>query len=196
MESVAYRAVLRLVKLLNVALMTAMALVFWCNCYADGTWSQTGILVGCIFCILYMTYGRIYESFLISLVRITEMVYSQALALLMSDGILYLVLSLMARGLVPVVPMVGLFMAQLLISVCWSVCAHKWYFSVFPPKRTAIIYDRGRDVGKLIGAYGLSKKFDVKRTVTVEECLSGDFKVLRGMQTVFLCGISSHERNH
>ena len=84
MESVAYRAVLRLVKLLNVALMTAMALVFWCNCYADGIWNQTGTLVGCIFCILYMTYGRIYESFLISLVRITEMVYSQALALLMS----------------------------------------------------------------------------------------------------------------
>ena len=195
MESVAYRAVLRLVKLLNVALMTAAALLFWCKCYADGTWSQTGTLVGCIFCILYMTYGRIYESFLISLVRITEMVYSQALALLMSDGILYLVLSLMDKGLVPVVPMVGLFMSQLLISVCWSVCAHKWYFAVFPPKRTAIIYDRGRDVGKLIGAYGLSKKFDVKRTVTLDECLSDDFKVLRGMQTVFLCGISSHDRN-
>ena len=195
MESVAYRAVLRLVKLLNVALMTAAAMYVWCTWYADNTWSQTGLLVGCIFCILYMTYGRIYESFLISLVRITEMVYSQALALLMSDGILYLVLSLMAKGLVPVVPMVGLFMSQLLISVCWSVCAHKWYFVVFPPKRTAIIYDRGRDVGKLIGAYGLSKKFDVKRTVTLEECLSGDFKVLRGMQTVFLCGISSHERN-
>ena len=195
MESFAYRAVLRLVKLLNVALMTAAAVYVWCTWYADSTWSQTGVLVGCIFCILYMTYGRIYESFLISLVRITEMVYSQALALLMSDGILYLVLSLMAKRLVAVMPLLGLFAGQLLISVCWCVCAHKWYFAVFPPKRTAIIYDRGRDVGKLIGAYGLSKKFDVKRTVTVEECLSGDFKVLRGMQTVFLCGISSHERN-
>ena len=195
MESFAYRAVLRLVKLLNVALMTAAAVYVWCTWYADSIWSQTGLLVGCIFCILYMTYGRIYESFLISLVRITEMVYSQALALLMSDGILYLVLSLMAKHLVAVMPLLGLFAGQLLISVCWCVCAHKWYFAVYPPKRTAIIYDRGRDVGKLIGAYGLSKKFDVKRTVTVEECLSGDFKVLRSMQTVFLCGISSHERN-
>ena len=195
MESVAYRAVLRFVKLLNVALMTALAAGAWCLCYADGIWGQTGLLVAVIFCVLYMTYGRIYESFLISLVRITEMIYSQTLALLMSDGILYLVLCLMAHRLVSPVGVLGLFAAQLLVAVLWSVCAHKWYFAVFPPKRTAVIYDRGRDVGSLIGAYGLSKKFDVKRTVTLEECLEGDFQVLDRMETVFLCGISSHDRN-
>ena len=195
MESVAYRAVLRFVKLLNVALMTALATAAWCLFYADGNWSQTGLLVAVIFCVLYMTYGRIYESFLISLVRITEMIYSQTLALLMSDGILYLVLCLMAHRLVSPVGVVGLFAAQLLVAVLWSVCADKWYFAVFPPKRTAVIYDRGRDVGSLIGAYGLSKKFDVKRTLTLEECLEGNFQVLDRMETVFLCGISSHDRN-
>ena len=195
MESVAYRAVLRFVKLLNVALMTALAAGAWCLCYAGGIWSQTGLLVAVIFCVLYMTYGRIYESFLISLVRITEMIYSQTLALLMSDGILYLVLCLMAHRLVSPVGVLGLFAAQLLVAVLWSVCAHKWYFAVFPPKRTAVIYDRGRDVGSLIGAYGLSKKFDVKRTLTLEECLEGNFQVLDRMETVFLCGISSHDRN-
>ena len=195
MESTTYRAVLRIVKLMNLALMTAAALCCWCLSYAHNGWDQTGLLVGVIFCVLYMTYGRIYESFLISLVRITEMVYSQALALLMSDGILYLVLSLMERRLVAVMPILGLFACQLMLSVVWSVCAHKWYFSVFAPKRTAVIHDRGRDVGELIGTYGLSKKFEVCRTATLEECLEGNFAVLEGMQTVFLCGISSHDRN-
>ena len=195
MESTTYRAVLRIVKLLNLALMTAAALCCWCLCYAHNGWDQTGLLVGVIYAVLYMTYGRIYESFLISLVRITEMVYSQALALLMSDGILYLVLSLMERRLVAVMPILGLFAVQLVISVLWSVCAHKWYFAVFAPKRTAVIHDRGRDVGELIGTYGLSKKFEVCRTATLEECLEGNFAVLEGMQTVFLCGISSHDRN-
>jgi exopolysaccharide biosynthesis polyprenyl glycosylphosphotransferase len=113
----------------------------------------------------------------------------------MSDGILYLVLSLMERRLVAVLPILGLFTVQLVISVLWSVCAHKWYFAVFAPKRTAVIHDRGRDVGELIGTYGLSKKFEVCRTATLEECLEGNFAVLEGMQTVFLCGISSHDRN-
>jgi exopolysaccharide biosynthesis polyprenyl glycosylphosphotransferase len=92
-------------------------------------------------------------------------------------------------------PILGLFAVQLVISVLWSVCAHKWYFAVFAPKRTAVIHDRGRDVGELIGTYGLSKKFEVCRTATLEECLEGNFAVLEGMQTVFLCGISSHDRN-
>jgi len=195
MESVTYRAALRAVKLLNMLLMTMAAVCCWCLCYADNAWSRTHLLVGLIYFILYMTYGRIYESFLISLVRITEMVYSQALALLMSDGILYLVLCLLARRLVPLLPVLGLFGVQLGISVVWCVLAHRWYFAAFSPKRTAVIHDRGRDVAELIGTYGLRKKFDVQRTVTVEECLSGGFAVLDGMQTVFLCGISSHNRN-
>lgn len=196
MESVAYRAVVRGVKLLNLGLMTAAAVLCWRLCYAGPTaGSMTGLLIGVVFFVLYMTYGRIYESFLLSLVRITALVYSQALALLMSDGLLYVVLCLMERRLVAVLPVLGLFAVQLVLSVLWSVCAHKWYFSVFPAKRTAVIHDRGRDVGELIHTYGLSKKFDVRRTVPVEECLRGNFAVLDGMQTVFLCGISSHNRN-
>ena len=196
MESVAYRAVVRGVKLLNLGMMTAAAVLCWRCCYAGPVaGSMTGLLIGVVFFVLYMTYGRIYEGVLLSLVRITELVYSQALALLMSDGLLYVVLCLMERRLVALVPVLGLFVVQLVLSVLWSVCAHKWYFSVFPAKRTAVIHDRGRDVGELIHTYGLSKKFDVRRTVPVEECLRGNFAVLDGMQTVFLCGISSHNRN-
>ena len=196
MESLTYRATLRGVKLLNMALMTAAAVVCWQHFYAGRSASgMTGLLIGVIFFVLYMTYGRIYESFLISLVRITEMVYSQTLALLMTDGIIYVVLCLMERRLVAILPVICLLAVQFALSVIWSVLAHKWYFATFPAKRTAVIYDRGRDVGKLIGTYGLRKKFRVRRTATAEECLSGDFAVLEDIQTVFLCGLSSHERN-
>ena len=101
----------------------------------------------------------------------------------------------MQRRLVSPLSMLALFAGQLVISAVWCVCAHKWYFAVFPAKKTAVIHDRGRDVGDLIGTYGLSKKFEVCRTATLEECLEDEFRVLDGMQTAFLCGISSHERN-
>ena len=195
MESFAYRARLRLVKLLNVAMMTAAALLCWRQCFGSEATTGTAALVGVIFLVLYMTYGRVYDSFLISLVRITEMIYSQALALLMSDGLLYLIICLMQRRLVSPLPVLALFFGQLVISTVWCVCAHRWYFSTFPAKKTAVIHDRGRDVGDLIGTYGRSKKFEVCRTAPVEECLEDEFRLLEGMQTAFLCGISSHERN-
>ena len=70
MESVAYRTVLRAVKLLNMLLMTAAAVFVWQRFYAaDAPSPMSGLLIGVVFFVLYMTYGRIYESFLISLVR-------------------------------------------------------------------------------------------------------------------------------
>ena len=104
MESFTYRARLRLVKFINIAIMTAAALICWLHSFAQLPDVGASALVSVIFLALYMTYGRIYDSFLISLVRITEMVYSQALALVMSDGIFYLVVCLMDRRLVSLVP--------------------------------------------------------------------------------------------
>ena len=40
----------------------------------------------------------------------------------------------------------------------------------------------------------LSKKYDVKMTLNVEECLN-DLSLLDGMQSVFISGVHSHERN-
>jgi len=196
MESVTYRAVLRLVKLMNVALMTLAFVLCWQLSYCrDLTAHSTTALMGLIFFVLYMTYGRIYESFLISLVRIAEMIYSQALALIMTDFLIYLVLSLLEHRLVAVGPIVLLLAGQLCLSLLWSVAAHRWYFASFAPKRTVIVHHRGRGVEELISTYGLSKKFNVCSTVTVEECLQSGFSVLEGMETVFLCGVGSHERN-
>ena len=47
---------------------------------------------------------------------------------------------------------------------------------------------------KLINEYGMDQKYKVEQTMSVEECLS-DLSRLDGMQTVFLSGVHSHERN-
>jgi exopolysaccharide biosynthesis polyprenyl glycosylphosphotransferase len=46
----------------------------------------------------------------------------------------------------------------------------------------------------LIEDYGLTKKFDVQKTASVEECLS-DLSMIDDMGVVFLSGIHSHDRN-
>lgn len=48
--------------------------------------------------------------------------------------------------------------------------------------------------GKLINEYGLDQKYDVQVTLSVSECLA-DLSILDGMETVFVSGVHSHERN-
>ena len=189
---------LRIVKLLNVFVMALPFAVCWFVYYGQkidmpfddiGNW-----LILFLFVVLYFTYGRIYDAFLVSLNRITEMIYSQALAVIVSDGVMYVISCLVARRLLNVLPLMLVFGLQLLFSVVWSLLAHHWYFSCFDPRRSIIVYDRNRGIKDLIDEYGLNKKFDVQKRLTIDECLK-DLSQLDSAQNVFLAGVHSKERN-
>ncbi len=199
MESLSYRVTLRIAKTINILMVTAPVLAVWLLRYGVDAGLESDWRLLCIaaafFVILYVTYGRIYGSFYISMVRISEMVYSQCLAMIMSDGLMYVILCLMCRRPLAILPMAAVLIIQVLLSIFWCVAAHKWYFRTFPPKRTAIVYDHGESVDALIGAYGLRKKYNVLLSVPAKQCIADDYKEIFGMETVFLCGIHSRDRN-
>lgn len=189
---------LRIVKIFNVVLMTAPFILAWYTYYGDrivspfyrkGNW-----IVVLLFIILYVIFGRTYDAFLVSYNRISEMIYSQMLSVLIADFIMYIVVSLLAKTFLPVWPMILSVIVSLCLSIAWSIFAHNWYFHTFRPRRTTIIWDQRKGLDKLIDSYGLEKKFEIRRTISVEECLN-DLNVLKGMQAVFLSGVHSHDRN-
>lgn len=199
METLSYKLKLRTVKLLNIILVAIPILLCWIHSYShlDGfynEWKTIGLVMA-IFIALYITYGHIYGSFYLSMVRISEMLYSQCLSLILSDGIMFIILCLIRQGLVDIKPMIITFGVQICISVIWCVIAHIWYFKKFPAKKTIIVYDHGENIENLIGAYGLRKKFDVKAAIDVDDCICDKFHALEGMETVFLCGTHSRDRN-
>lgn len=190
---------LRSVKVLDALLLTVPFAVCWHFAYAKQTaapfYFRGNVLVIAIFFILYVTYGRIYEGFRLALNRISELVYSQGLALLLSDLILYLVTWLLTKRLPNPLPLLLTFLVQLALAAVWCVLAHRWYAAAFPPLRTAILYDERKNMEQLIAEYGLDKRFDIRQNLPVGECLAQSFAPLDGVQTVFLCGVHSNERN-
>ena len=80
------------------------------------------------------------------------------------------------------------------MSAIWSYAAHKWYFSHYPAMSTMIVYDMREGMEELIQEYGFEKKFSVQKTLFVDECLN-NLSVLAEVETVFLSGIHSHDRN-
>ena len=86
-----------------------------------------------------------------------------------TDGILYIVICLMARRLCNLLPGIAAIVGQIMMATLWARCAHTWYFRTFPPQPTAVVYDVRHGLEKLINEYGLSKKYDVKMTLNVED---------------------------
>ena len=151
-------------------------------------------MVVALFFILYILFCRIYDGFLISINRISEIVYSQALASVISDFLLYVVICLLSKRLVNPLPLFGALVVQVLLSGLWAYYAHRWYFSKFPAKRTAVIYDVREGLERLVEEYGLEKKFKIQIAMNVQQALANK-ELLNRMETVFLSGIHSHDRN-
>ena len=162
-----------------------MALPF----YDRGNW-----VVVALYAVLYMIFGRVYGGFWISLNRISESVYSQALAVMMTSGIMYVVTVLLERQLPSIWPVIAAFAVQLILSGLWSMAAHVAYYILFPATKTIIVYDERQGMEKLIQDYGFEKKFTVIKTLTVENCIA-NIDLLHNAQTVFVSGVHSHERN-
>lgn len=189
---------LRLIKVLNIICLTIPFAGCWYGYYSgqmkDGFYNKGNILMIALFMFVYFLFARIYNAFLISINRISEMIYSQVLAALITDGISYLIIALLVKGFPNIMPGVMAIAGQIVMSLIWCFLAHRWYFRSFPPQKTMIVYDVREGMEKLIDQYDLECKFEVTEILQVTDVIN-HLERLNTIETVFLSGIHSHERN-
>lgn len=190
--------ILRMTKLLDAVLVTIPFAMCWYLYYAKRVaspyYAMGDYLVVALFFVLFIIFGRVYDAFLMSMQSISEIIYEQFLAAAVSDFIMYVVIWLLSKHLPNILPGVAALVGQVIMASIWAYNAHHAYFKTFPPQATAVIYDTRRGMERLIGKYGLDAKYKVVSTATAGECIE-NLSMLDGINTVFLSGIHSHDRN-
>ena len=190
--------ILRIIKIMDAVLMTVPFALCWYLYYAKHIaspfYAKGDYLVMALFFVLFVIFGRVYDAFLMSMQRISEIVYAQFLAVAVSDFIMYIVIWLLSKHLPNILPGVAALIGQVILAAVWAYNAHHAYFKIFPPQATAVIYDTRHGIEKLIGKYGLDTKYKVVLTATADECIA-NLAMLDGVSTVFMSGIHSHDRN-
>ena len=190
--------ILRIIKALDAVLMTVPFALCWYLYYAKHIaspfYAKGDYLMVALFFVLFIIFGRVYDALLMSMQRISEIVYAQFLAVAVSDFIMYIVIWLLSKHLPNILPGVAALIGQVILAAVWAYNAHHAYFKIFPPQATAVIYDILQGMEKLIGKYGLDDKYKVVLTATADECIA-NLAMLDGVSTVFMSGIHSHDRN-
>lgn len=156
-------------------------------------------LIILLFIVVYLLCASAYQVFQIQIFRIQELVYSQALALIVTDFVMFIIIWLMNFSFPNVLPMLLVLALQMCLAVLWAYLAHKWYFFRFKPAKTMVIYDmRKGEVDKLLKRDGLDIRFDVVSIRHISEFDRFDNKdcaLFKEIETVFLSGVHSHDRN-
>lgn len=183
----------------NILLVTGAFWLCWSYFYASQIthpfYYVGNLIMVFLFGLFYYFTSHLYNGYSLPISRIYELVYSQALAALISDGILYLITILINRRYISFFPFVPTFLLQFFLITLWTVAAHQWYFREFPPKKTVVILGQSQNVDKLVKQYGMDVHFDVQSVVPVEECLKDIPGTIGQAEVVFCCGLRSHNRN-
>ena len=181
-QNVFHKLQLEILNAIDLLLLTMTYGICWYAYYGDEIFTPfydlgNEIMVA-LFAILYYFISHLYHGYRVSISRISDLVYSQTLAVFFADAMMYVITILLNRHLINPIPLGLVFLVQFALIIGWCTFAHHWYFRKFPPKKTVIILGEGREVNPLIKRYGMDIHFEVIRTLTSEECLSNCIRIL------------------
>ena len=125
-------SIIRFFKFINLAVITWIFFHVWSISYskaiASAFYIKGELFVAALFAFLYLNLIRAYDGFQVPISRISELVYSQALAILISNIAMYVVTFLLNKGFPKVLPFVGIMVLQLLFALIWCVLIKRWYY--------------------------------------------------------------------
>lgn len=190
------------VQLILIAVNTAIFAGVWYFYYADRLYrpfyAKGDYAVILLFALAYSLLARLYGGFALTISRITELIYSQGVALLISYGFMFLVTGLLMRRWPNPLPLLLAWGVSCLAAFLWARPANTACNRICPPARTILIYknEEAHKNGREI-IHNLSWRFRLEEEICADQATPRicEQVLQSGVDTVMLCGIASSQRN-
>ena len=140
-----HRVLVRFVKLLDVAAVTAVFAWIWTRFYQNQVYGVPFYYWGNFYAVLYFTLARVYRGFLLHLSRISELIYSQFLAAGITSALMYIVLYLLFRKLPAVPPMLLCLAMDRAVITIWTIAPTAGTADILQKRRPLSSTTRWRD---------------------------------------------------
>lgn len=189
---------LRSIKLISMIITILLFAAYahnFCSSTAATRESLPLPIITILYSILILSFSRTYNSYLVGAYRVSELVYSQGLTHLFSGGVLYIFMSALARKMLNPLPLVILLFLQTLWSLLWSYSANKIYSAIYPPMKTAILYQSDEDLAKLQQIKYFTTKFSIQSFIRDPQESEELYRSVIGNTAIFMVGVPTELRN-
>lgn len=189
------KSIMLFVKIMIISAVTVGFIQVWITGYVESLFSNKGNYVVILSYVLLITvFSSLYGAFKIGIHRIHEIIYSFSLAIVFTNAIMFLELSLIAREIVDIFPMIiGIVYQVIVVSIC-AFCANTIYFKLYPPRRVIAIF--GDDVSgiDLIQKMGkISDRFNIERGLNINHTNMEQIKKqIDKYEAVLICGVDKN----
>ena len=189
------KTVMLSIKILLVAAITLGFIETWNSSYVDTLFSKNGNYVVIFsYVLIFVTFSSLYGAFNIGVSRLHETIYSFSLAVVFTNFVMYLELSLIARELVAVPPMLVGIVYQIIVVFAGSYCANTIYFKLYSARRMVAIFSDEQTGFELINKMSrISKRFRIECGVNAKTTDIADIKkLIDRYEAVVICDIDKN----
>ncbi len=186
-------------KIVNVYIVFLFAVVWFCyyNQFVFGVNRMAGGVVSVlIYFIIYHYFAKLYRAYKIGTYKVTEIIFSQFLAIGIADTVLYVECCLVSHHYVNIFP--GLITAGIQIAgmVVWTVYTKQYFIRYIEANDTIVIFggeDSEEFVRKLKRKY--EHLFQIKECVGIESCTTEELQhKIEQFSTVILYEVDKGSR--
>ena len=186
--------------LLAIAVMVIMFAIVWYRFYAltiiypffrRGNWMVIAVYAFLLYLGLYINEGN-----KIGFYTYGQTLFSQLLAILLVNILMYIVISLIGRHFLWAVPMVGITCVEFVFMASWTWMADRLYHHIYPPHRMVLVSGKGRHVNELLRKMTTRQdKYQVRDRIDESEGAERILPRLKNYDAVILCDLNIQLRN-
>lgn len=126
----------------------------WLNVYnemMESPYNRTGNwLMIAVYGLMLFIFNTIYSGFKIGYLRTSNLIYSQILASICANVMIYLQITLLTKHFQTITPLIGATVMEAGIISIWSFISNRLYRKLYPPRNVVLIYG-DRPVASLMG---------------------------------------------
>lgn len=194
------KTILFVFSLISVALMAVVFAFFWYRIYWDtmyffhfyrrGNWAMVGL-----YAILVYFFSTMYGALRIGQLRRMEVVLSQFLATFLANLVMYIVICLLAFGLVNPGYLLLMQCIDCLIAVLWTIFVTFFYNRLFQPWKILLIYG-DRPATELVNKLETRRdKYAIYGAIHAHAGLEAIAEKVKDYQAVLIGDIAAETRN-
>ncbi len=188
--------IIRFCKLIHILLnigIFAVCLDFYNSRYNDyGVGDIRFMIFVGLYTLVLLFSLRTYKAYDFGMTDNGILIYSQALAGLVTNIAFYVVFVVANSKVFNPLPLAGFFLIQIIADCIWTCIVNQIYFRLNAPKKSVVFYRAQENVSHLEEVYKREKNFEITEVV---ECTADWVEHIKNCEVVFLVDLSKRDRN-
>ena len=193
----------KMIRFLATALLvvgvTAVFICFWKENYNDGIvfpfYFKGYWLVGAFYAFFFILFIGIYGGMSYGYLKNTNIVFSQTLALLCANVLIYLETVLLSARIVTLVPIVEMTILQIMALMLYSFSMDWLFKKMFPPHKVTVLYQEYDPSDMLRKVRTRKDRYLIKEVVNVDMKWEELLQVIDKSEAIMIYDVHSETRN-